>query len=111
MSNAYSLDLRERVVGYVLEGGSRQEATRIFRVGIATLNRWLALQKQTGRLVGKPRTPYKPRKITENTLHEKLREQPDATLKEIGEALNVCDVAVWKACKRFNITRKKHVPA
>jgi transposase len=108
MSNAYSLDLRERVVGYVADGGSREDASCIFRVGIATVQRWMALFRKGGSIAPKARKPYKSRKISEESLKKALEECPDATLSELGQVLNVSAVAVMKACKRFKITRKKN---
>ena len=108
MSNAYSLDLRERVVGYVAEGGQQEEASRIFRVGIATVKRWMALYRKGESIAPKPRKPYKPRKISEEALKQAIEERSDATLEELGQVLNVSAVAVLKACRRFNITRKKN---
>jgi putative transposase len=108
MSNAYSIDLRERVVGYVAQGGSREEASRIFRVGIATVQRWMALWRKGESIAPKIRKPYKPRKISKAALKQLIAERPDATLAELGQALNVSAVAVMKACKRLNITRKKN---
>jgi transposase len=38
---SYSVDLRERVVGYVRGGVSRIKASELFQVGRTTLYRWL----------------------------------------------------------------------
>ncbi|MCJ2542790.1 IS630 transposase-related protein, partial [Thermostichus vulcanus] len=38
---SYSLDLRERVVKYVEEGGSPTEAAQLYDVSRATIYRWL----------------------------------------------------------------------
>jgi putative transposase len=38
---AYSLDLRERVVGYVKAGGKVSEAAKIYKIGRASIHRWL----------------------------------------------------------------------
>ena len=38
---AYSLDLRQKVVNYVENGGSITKAAAIFKVGRATIYRWL----------------------------------------------------------------------
>jgi transposase len=38
---AYSLDYRQKVVNYVENGGSITKATAIFKVGRATIYRWL----------------------------------------------------------------------
>jgi len=38
---AYSLDYRQKVVNYVENGGSITKAAAIFKVGRATIYRWL----------------------------------------------------------------------
>jgi transposase len=38
---AYSLDLRKRVVDYVENGGGITKAAALFKVGRATIYRWL----------------------------------------------------------------------
>jgi transposase len=38
---AYSLDLRKRVVDYVEKGGGITKAAALFKVGRATIYRWL----------------------------------------------------------------------
>jgi transposase len=45
---AYALDLRERVVKFVHEGGSKAEATRRFDLGRQTVYRYLAAAKKGG---------------------------------------------------------------
>ena len=38
----YSLDLRQKVVNFVENGGKITDAAHIFEVGIASIYRWLA---------------------------------------------------------------------
>ncbi len=40
---SYSVDLRERVVNYVRNGGSLAAAAKLFQVGRATIYRWLGV--------------------------------------------------------------------
>ncbi len=108
MSNAYSLDLRERVVAYVQAGGKKVEACRIFQVGHDTLYRWLRQHREEGSLHPRKRGKYKVRKIDDQALLGHIKENPDATLAEIGQTFDVSAVAIWKACNRLDITRKKN---
>src|SRR5215211_3630344 len=52
---AYSEDLRLRIVVAVDGGMPRSEAARVFRVGRATVKRYLALRRETGALAPRPR--------------------------------------------------------
>ena len=108
MSNAYSIDLRERAVAYVLGGGKKVDACTIFQIGHDTLYRWLRQHQEEGTLEPRQRGKYKKRKIDDETLRAYVDNHPDATLEEMGSVFEVSAVAIWKACKRLQITRKKN---
>jgi len=108
MSNAYSLDLRERVVAYVQAGGDRKEACHIFQIGRDTLSRWLRQYQTEGNLAPRPRGKYAPRKLDDVMVAQYIATHPDATLAELGEEFAVSATAMWKACRRLHITRKKN---
>ncbi len=110
MSNAYSLDLRERAIAYVYAGGEKQLACQIFQIGRDTLYRWLRLYQTEGSLAPRPRGKYAPRKLDDAVVAPYIAEHPDATLVELGEVFAVSAVAIWKACQRLQITRKKNAP-
>ena len=40
----YSLDLRERVVAFISDGGSKSEAIRTFKISRDTIYRWLSME-------------------------------------------------------------------
>ena len=66
MARAYSLDFRKSVVTYIQNGGSKREASRVFRIGEDTIYRWQRLAKK-GSLEAKKRTEYK-RKVSDDVL-------------------------------------------
>ena len=45
---AYSIDLRKKVIKFIEEGNSQQAATKIFRLNKATVNRWWLRYKKEG---------------------------------------------------------------
>ena len=108
MSNAYSVDLRERAVAYVEGGGKKVKACEIFQIGHDTLYRWLRQHREQGTLQPRQRGKYKKRKIDDQALISYVAKHPDATLEEIGSVFEVSAVGIWKACKRLQITRKKN---
>ena len=81
---AYSEDLRRRVVAAVDGGISRSEAARRFSVGLATVKRWLRLRHQTGGLAPRPRPGRRSpaREALRAGLLAQLQTHPDATLDE-----------------------------
>ena len=71
MGWAYSLDLRERVVGAFDVGDMTDEqVAELFQVGEATVHRWRRLKRETGSLVPRPprggacRRGWRPRSTT-----------------------------------------------
>ena len=108
MSKAYSIDLRERVVEYVENGGTKVEAARIFKVSRDTVQRWVRQKSQTGHLAPKPIERRGGYKLKDAALQAHIKEHPDQTLVEIGESLNVHSTTVHLACKKMKITRKKN---
>jgi transposase len=81
---AYSEDLRSRVVAAVDGGMPRSEAARVFGVSRATVKRYLALRRETGRLAPRPRRGPPPSKAfaLREALPPRLEAAPDATLAE-----------------------------
>ena len=101
----YALDLRERVVEFLQAGGSKVEAARRFELGRRTVYRYLAAA-QAGQLA--PKTSWgKWRKLDPQKLTAHVKQQPDATLKEIATALAVSHNAVWVRLGQLGFTLKK----
>ena len=80
----YSADLRERLLGAIDAGLPQAEAARLFGVGISSIKRWRARQRQTGTVQASAR-PGRTRRIgsrAEAALVAQVRATPDATLAE-----------------------------
>lgn len=105
MATGYSEDLREKVISYIMSGGSKREASRVFRIGEDTVYRWLRLHK-AGDLKAKKRTVY-PRKIDEQKLRDYVQTHPDHTLEQIAGALSLSIQTIFRWLRRLKITRKK----
>ena len=98
---SYSVDLRERVVSYVLGGGSRTKAAELFQVGRTTLYRWL----NSTDLRPKPARERR-RKLDKAALAAHVRDFPDALLKERAAHFGVHINAIWTAQKKLKVTKK-----
>ena len=65
MARPYSIDLRERVVGSVVEGGlSRRQAAALFGVGVSTVIRWVQQFLQAGSVAPGKMGGHKPKAIS-----------------------------------------------
>lgn len=104
---AYSIDLRKKVIEYLSKGNSQRQAQKVFGVSRSALKAWQKKYKQTGDLKDKELC-RKFKKLDPEKLLSYVREHPSAYLKEIGEAFGCSGMAVLKAFRRLNITRKKN---
>ena len=81
---AYSVDLRERVVAAAEAGAPRKSVAATFGVGLATVERWLRLKRESGGLAPRPipGRPSRKGKALDRGLPTLLEGRPDATLPE-----------------------------
>lgn len=91
MGKPYSLDLRERIVGYVEAGHSARAAARVFGVSASTAVRLAAVHRRGGTIAPKPqgRAPGTVGKLAAHIgfLLKKVKSEPDITLAELASAL------------------------
>lgn len=71
------------------------------------MQRWKSQLKESGSLEPKKRKETW-RKLEPSKLKEYVEQNPDAYLSEIGDAFGCTGVAVLKALRRLQITRKKN---
>src|ERR1035438_8443769 len=102
---AYALDLRERVVKFINEGGSKVEAARRFGLGRRTVYRYLAAA-QEGMLAPKKSWGHW-RKLDPHQLQAHVKKHPDATLKELHWVFGVSHHAIWARLGQLGFTLKK----
>ena len=109
MVKAYSEDLRERVLDFLETNTNKKAASSLFKVGIASIYRWIKLKNTKGSL--KPlQREYAYKKIDYNALKNYLEFNSDRFLFEIAEEFSVTPQAIFYALKKLKITRKKRQP-
>ncbi len=107
MAKAYSLDLRERVVGHVKRHGNKLAASKLYCLHRGTIDKWLEYDREYKSLV--PRKPGGRRsRVDAVKLAEYVSKHPDHYLREIAEEFGVSYVAIHNALKRLKISRKKN---
>jgi putative transposase len=104
---SYSVDFRECVISYIESGGSRVSASKIFKVGVETVRRWISLKKETGNVSPKSHGGGHPQKINLVKLKNYVDANPDKTLQEIGVKFSVSHVSIFSALKKLNYVSKK----
>lgn len=107
---AYSLDLRTRILADCDRGLSTRAVATKYAVSESWVRRLKQRRRETGELT--PRPPQ-PRQLTLTPHLQRLRElvtaHPDATLEELRCQLGVavCLATVWAAVRRLGLTVKK----
>lgn len=98
-----SSDLRQRVVDFVRRGGSKAAAARRFKVGEASVYRWL----KPGGVAYKRPGPQGPRKLDWDALRRHVDVHPDQTQAERARHFQVSRHCIWHALQRLQVTHKK----
>ena len=102
---SYSLDLRQRVLDFVNEGGAKAEAARRFKVSRGRIYVWLRLPPD--QLSAQKPGPKGAHKLDMAKLAETIQAEPDLLQKELAQRFGVCESTIHHARKRLQITRKK----
>jgi transposase len=115
--NAYSEDLRKKIVQALRRGMGKSQAARTFSVSLSSIKRYAKMAQEGGSLAPKKRPGSKP-KLDERArrlLRADLEERPFFTLQQRCEYLKavasveVSRSTVCRAIKRMEATRKKGV--
>jgi transposase len=113
--NAYSLDLRKKIVEAKERGTPTAEVAKTFGVGASTVKRYAAAAREGRSLAPKKRPGSKP-KLDESSrrlLETDLEQRPAATLPQRREFLRrvtgveVSDSTLSRLLKRMGWSRKK----
>ena len=98
---SYSIDLRKRVVKFVLEGGSQTEASAVYRVSRKTIYHWLHRRTLSP-------TPAVTRdcKINKAKLASHVAAHPDALLRERATEFGVTPSGMWRAMRKLGMRKK-----
>ncbi len=113
--NAYSEDLRTKIVEAIEKGMGKSEAARTFGVSLSSVKRYAKLAEQGRSLAPKKRPGSKPKmdERARRLLEADLEERPAATLSEHREYLRrvaglwVSESTVSRMVGRLGWSRKK----
>ena len=112
---AYSQDLRERVVAAIDGGMAVREAAPLFRVSIAFIYKALIRRRLTGETAARPQRCHLEPKLA--TFYEAIRAElaahPDMTISELRawllakHGVSASHSGMWTALNRLGLTLKK----
>jgi len=116
--NAYSKDLRMRVLAAVDWGEPYAEVSRLFGVSLATIGRYVGRRRETGEVAPRP-SPGRTARICgveeRRALWEQLEESPEATLQQHRElweergGARVSVATMSRAIRRLGWTYKQRL--
>ena len=109
MAQAYSMDLRQRVIKDCDAGLGTKAVAQKYSVSPAWVRRLKQHRRERGDIQPRKGGGSRGRKIDRQRLAELVAEQPDATLVELRDRLgvNVTPWAICKALRELNLTFKK----
>ncbi len=94
--------MREAVISYINNGGSKVEAARIFNISRNTLYRWLSMDDL------RPQKPgFRQRKIDKTALKAHAQEFPDMYLHERAAIFDVHISSMSRMLKKLGIVKKR----
>ena len=113
--NAYSEDLRKKIVEALGRGATKSEAARTFGISRSSVKRYAKLAEEGRPLAPKKRPGLKPKldEAARKLLEEDLEERPAATLRQRREYLraavgvSVSESTVSRELGRLGWSRKK----
>lgn len=113
--NAYSEELRKKIVEAVERGMPKTEAAKTFGVGISSVKRYVGAYREGRSLAPKKRPGSKPRlnEAARKLLEADLQERPAATLAQRREflgwvaGLSVSDSTLSRMLRGMGWSRKK----
>jgi transposase len=106
---AYSMDLRERVIGDCDAGLGTKTTASKYKVSAAWVRRLKQHRRERGDIVPRTGGGSRGRKIDRGRLAELAKQQPDATLVELRDRLGIAVTAwaVGKALRELGLSYKK----
>ena|SRR5689334_2695447 len=109
MGKPYPQELRDRVLGAYDRGMKTKQIADTFQVCPAWARRVKQRRRETGETKPRPMGGVTVVKIEMDRLAELVRQQPDATIKELHQRLGIecSESAVGMALKRLDLTFKK----
>lgn len=108
---AYSMDLRVRVMADVDGGLGMKAAAEKYRVSADWIRKLKRLRRETGSFAPRQQRVSHATKLDKDLprLEQLVKQRPDATLKELRAALG-CEASIsciWRALRRLQFTFKK----
>ncbi len=106
---AYSIDLRKRVLADCDAGLGTKAVAEKYQVSPAIVRRWKQRRRENGELAPRPWNGGRKRRVDRDAVAAAVRAQPDATLRELREALGIAVAlqTIHRILRELKISFKK----
>jgi transposase len=112
---AYSQDLRERVLRAIDQGAKAAEVAGLFKVSVSYIYKALIRRRSTGEQAARPQRSHRSFKLAplEDAIRAEVLRRPDATLEELrrwlaqAHQVEVSLGAMHNTLRRLGLTLKK----
>ena len=103
---AYNIDLRKKVIVFILAGSSQKKASETINLNKSTVNRWWLRYNREGNVNPRKNLGSKP-KLKVAQLIEYVEKHPDSRLCDIGLKFNVSAISIHRYLKKLGFSYKK----
>jgi len=103
---AYSIDLRQKVIEFITQGNTQKLATQIFNLNKATVNRWWLRHKKEGHIRPRINLGKKP-KVTEEEFKIYIAQNLNFTTADMGRYFNISSPGAFYWLRKFGFSYKK----
>jgi transposase len=105
-TSPYSLDLRERVIKFIVEGNTQTMAAKVFTLNLSTVSRWYLRHRKEGHCNPRKRLGAKS-KIDKESLKSYIAKNPNATLQEVSREYGISLWGIYYWLKKLGFSYKK----
>jgi transposase len=105
-TSPYSLDLRERVIKFIVEGNTQTMAAKVFTLNLSTVSRWYLCHRKEGYCNPRKRLGAKS-KIDKESLKSYIAKNPNATLQEVSREYGISLWGIYYWLKKLGFSYKK----
>lgn len=105
---AYSIDLREKVIEFISKGNTQRLATKIFNLNKATVNRWWRRHIEEGHINPRKNLGKKP-KVMEEEFKLYITQNSNFTTAEIGKHFGMSAPGALYWLRKLGFSYKKNL--
>ena len=109
-TSPYSLDLREKVIKFLISGNSQRSASQVFNISKTTVSTWFVRYKTDGNYAAKKRLGAQP-KIEISKFIKYVEENPNSTASLIGKHFCMTRSGAHYWLKKLTFSYKKKLLA